>query len=100
MQSFKGKIQHMVFEYSAEWLKSQGCTDLVARVQGLGFQVYKYGSTKKLQSELDIIQIDPAELLAKREDQAVSSQSDVDGRGHGSGFRVRHGRGHGRGRGH
>ena len=99
MQSFKGKIQHMMFEYSPKFLLSQGCTDLVARVQGLGFQVYKYGSTKKLQSELDI-QIDPAELLAKREDQAVSSQSDGDGRGHGSGFRVGHGRGHGRGRGH
>ena len=93
MQSFKGKIQHMVFEYSAEWLKSQGCTDLVARVQGLGFQVYKYIEEapgflgQKLHSEPNFPLHYAEELLAK--------SNHFQG-----GFRVGHGHGHGRGRGH
>lgn len=69
MQSFKGKIQRMLFEYAPRWLTSQGCTNLVTRVQGLGFQVYEYEKAssgflgQELQGEVSIA--NAMELIAK-----------------------------------
>mmetsp|Transcript_13914 Transcript_13914/g.20763 ORF Transcript_13914/g.20763 Transcript_13914/m.20763 type:complete len:441 (-) Transcript_13914:50-1372(-) len=55
-------IQSLHFEFARKWLQGQECLDLLPRVRGIGFDIYR--DSRKIES--DTLDLEVVELLGKR----------------------------------